>query len=46
MPVGYCALRGWVGVLIGNRSVTWLESNAEIFGGVVLILIGIKMLML
>jgi len=34
----------WFGVLIGNRSGTWLESKAEIFGGVVLILIGIKML--
>jgi putative Mn2+ efflux pump MntP len=34
----------WVGVLIGRRSGTWLESKAEIFGGVVLILIGINML--
>ena len=34
----------WVGVRIGERSGTWLESKAEIFGGVVLILIGIKML--
>jgi manganese efflux pump family protein len=34
----------WVGVLIGKRSGTWLESKAEIFGGVVLILIGIKIL--
>ena len=34
----------WVGVLIGRNSGTWLESKAEIFGGVVLILIGIKML--
>jgi putative Mn2+ efflux pump MntP len=34
----------WVGVLIGKRSGTWLESKAEIFGGGVLILIGIKML--
>jgi len=34
----------WAGVLIGNRSGTWLESKAEIFGGVVLILIGIKMM--
>ena len=34
----------WAGVLIGNRSGTWLESRAEICGGVVLILIGIKML--
>jgi manganese efflux pump family protein len=34
----------WVGVEIGKRSGTWLESKAEIFGGVVLILIGIKLL--
>ena len=34
----------WVGVQIGKRSGTWLESKAEIFGGVVLILIGIRML--
>ena len=34
----------WVGVRIGERSGTWLESKAEIFGGVVLILIGVKML--
>jgi len=36
----------WVGVAIGKRSGTWLENKAEIFGGVVLILIGIKMLVL
>jgi len=34
----------WVGVQIGKRSGTWLESKAEIFGGVVLVLIGVKML--
>ena len=34
----------WIGVQIGKNSGTWLESRAEIFGGVVLILIGIKML--
>lgn len=34
----------WAGVKIGKRSGTWLESKAEIFGGVVLILIGFKML--
>jgi manganese efflux pump family protein len=34
----------WVGVQIGKHGGTWLESKAEIFGGVVLILIGIKML--
>jgi putative Mn2+ efflux pump MntP len=36
----------WVGVRIGKRSGTWLESKAEMFGGVVLILIGIKILVL
>jgi putative Mn2+ efflux pump MntP len=36
----------WVGVLIGEKSGTWLESKAEVFGGVVLILIGIKMLVM
>jgi putative Mn2+ efflux pump MntP len=36
----------WVGVRIGERSGTWLESKAEVFGGVVLILIGVKMLVM
>jgi putative Mn2+ efflux pump MntP len=35
----------WAGVLIGKNSGTWLESRAEIFGGTVLILIGIKILL-
>ena len=35
----------WVGVRLGEKSGTWLESKAEVFGGVVLILIGFKMLM-
>lgn len=34
----------WFGVSIGKKSGTWLESKAEIFGGIVLILIGIKIL--
>ncbi|MGC2166740.1 MAG: manganese efflux pump MntP family protein [Gallionella sp.] len=34
----------WSGVLIGKRSGTRLESRAEVFGGVILILIGVKML--
>jgi putative Mn2+ efflux pump MntP len=34
----------WLGVQIGKSSGTWLESRAEIFGGTVLILIGIKIL--
>ena len=33
-----------IGVYIGNRSGTWLEGKAEIFGGIVLILMGIKFL--
>ncbi len=36
----------WAGVQIGNKSGTWLENKAEIFGGVVLILIGIKILVM
>lgn len=35
-----------IGVFIGRRSGTWLESKAEIFGGTVLVLMGIKMLYL
>ena len=34
-----------IGVFIGKRSGTWLESRAEVFGGIVLILIGIKLLL-
>ena len=34
----------WVGVFIGVKSGTWLESKAELSGGVILILIGLKML--
>ena len=34
----------WVGVFVGAKSGTWLESKAELFGGVVLLLIGVKML--
>ncbi|MBI2410555.1 MAG: manganese efflux pump [Candidatus Kerfeldbacteria bacterium] len=33
------------GVFIGKQSGTWLESKAEIFGGIVLILMGIKFLL-
>lgn len=35
----------WIGVYIGEKSGTWLESKAEIFGGTVLILMGVKMLL-
>ena len=34
----------WAGVLIGKNSGTWLESKAEISGGTVLILMGVKIL--
>lgn len=37
-------LFSWLGVRIGTRSGTWLESKAEFLGGVTLILIGIKIL--
>lgn len=37
-------LFSYVGVFIGVKSGTWLESKAEFLGGVVLILIGMKML--
>ncbi|MFC3151057.1 manganese efflux pump MntP family protein [Litoribrevibacter euphylliae] len=39
------AIFSFAGVFIGDRSGTWLESKAELLGGVVLILIGFKMLM-
>ncbi len=35
----------FVGVFLGKQSGTWLESKAEIFGGLVLIGIGIKMVL-
>ena len=51
-PLIACAIIGFVtfifsgaGVYVGARSGTWLESKAELFGGIVLILIGIKILL-
>ncbi|TWX47212.1 manganese efflux pump MntP family protein [Colwellia hornerae] len=35
----------WLGVFIGSKSGTWLESKAEFLGGVTLILIGINILL-
>lgn len=35
----------WIGVFVGDKSGTWLESKAELFGGVILILIGFKILL-
>lgn len=34
-----------LGVFVGARSGTWLESKAELFGGIVLLLIGVKILL-
>ena len=34
----------WLGVIIGNKSGSYLESKAELLGGVILVLIGFKML--
>ena len=36
----------YAGVFIGARSGTWLESKAEFLGGVILIIIGLKILLL
>lgn len=35
----------FAGVFVGVRSGTWLENKAELFGGVVLLLIGLKILL-
>jgi len=52
-PLFACVIIGMVtfvfsglGVFVGHRSGTWLESKAELFGGIVLILIGFKILLL
>ena len=34
----------WFGVFIGAKSGTWLESKSELFGGVTLILMALKMI--
>lgn len=39
------AIFSFIGVFLGKQSGTWLESKAEIFGGLVLIGIGIKMVL-
>jgi putative Mn2+ efflux pump MntP len=38
-------LFSFAGVYVGKRSGVWLESKAELFGGVVLVLIGLKILL-
>lgn len=35
----------YIGVFVGAKSGTWLESKAELLGGIILILIGLKMLL-
>ena len=35
----------WAGVFVGSKSGTWLESKAELIGGIIIILIGIKILL-
>ena len=52
-PLLACAIIGaatfifsWIGVFIGAKSGTWLESKAEQLGGLVLILIGFKILLI
>jgi putative Mn2+ efflux pump MntP len=39
------AVFSFFGVFLGKQSGTWLESKAEIFGGLVLIGIGLKMVL-
>ena len=34
----------WLGIKIGHNSGTWLESKAELFGGIVLIIIAFKII--
>jgi putative Mn2+ efflux pump MntP len=36
----------YLGVFIGFKSGTWLESKAELLGGIVLMLIGLKILLM
>lgn len=38
-------ISGFAGVYVGKRSGVWLESKAELFGGLTLILIGCKILL-
>ena len=51
-PFIACAIIGvttflfsWVGVFVGAKSGVWLESKAELLGGVILIAIGLKILL-
>lgn len=40
------AILSYVGVWIGCQSGTWLEHKAEMLGGIVLVLIGFKFILL
>lgn len=51
-PIAACLIIGvttlvfsMIGVFVGSKSGSWLESKAEMFGGVVLILIGFKIML-
>ncbi|KZY51621.1 manganese efflux pump MntP, partial [Oleiphilus sp. HI0061] len=39
------ALFSFAGVYLGEKTGTWLESRAEVLGGTILILIGLKVLL-
>lgn len=39
------AIFSFVGVYIGEKTGTWLEARAEILGGIILILIGMRVLL-
>ena len=38
-------LFSWVGVFVGTKSGVWLKSKAELLGGVILIVIGLRILL-
>lgn len=51
-PLIACAIIGittfifsWLGVFVGAKTGTWLESKAELLGGIILILIGFNILL-
>ena len=51
-PFIACAIIGvttflfsWVGVFVGTKSGVWLKSKAELLGGVILIVIGLRILL-
>jgi putative Mn2+ efflux pump MntP len=51
-PFMACAMIGfttfifsWIGVMLGSKSVKWLGSKAELLGGIMLILIGLRILL-